>query len=752
MQRIDPPLELWGGVECTINRVGDRFFSQLDRNGRHALLDDLDRFAKLGIRTLRFPILWEDLAPDSLDSVNWSTIDAQLGRLRELAIKPIAGLVHHGTGPRYTSLIDPEFPAKLAAFARRVATRYPWLDAFTPVNEPLTTARFSGLYGHWYPHGRDDFTFGLALLNQCRGVVLAMQAIREINPSAILVQTDDLGRTHSRPKLHYQADFENERRWLTWDLLCGRVTRDHPMWSFLVRSGLDPESVGLFEREPSCPDIVGVNYYITSERFLDDHISDYDQSGGNGRDRYADVAAVRVRREGMSGIEEILREASDRYGLPLAVTEAHLACTREEQLRWFKEIWDAGTKLRTEGRDIRAITAWALLGAFDWNSLLTRQDNYYESGAFDLRGGVPRPTAVATMIGQLAERGVFEHPVLETPGWWHRPLRLLANAACREETLEVACDECASGSGFVSPPPDWSDALAATARPILITGGGGRLAQGFAAAAQRRGLAYRALTRSELDIADAAAVARILHDVSPWAVINCAGFSGVEAAEQDEPACLRVNLQGAETLALACARTNTQLVTFSSDFVFDGAKAEGYFESDRAAPLNFYGESKLLAEISVRASVAQALVIRPGKVFAPSDASDFLHRHLEALGRGECIRVANNLRFSPTYLPDLVHTTLDLLIDNESGLWHLANDGAVTPEEFLFAAATKAQLDTRLIEGVPAWFLNRLALRPPNRSLRSERGQLMPDFLDALHRYLHECPPLPELDRALALP
>src|SRR5215213_620381 len=189
------PLELWGGVECTINRVGDRFFSQLARNGHRQSLGDLDRFAELEIGKLRFPILWEELAPDSLEEIDWEKIDMQLERLRELNIEPIAGLVHHGSGPRYTSLIDPEFPEKLASFARAVAERYPWIRAYTPVNEPLTTARFSALYGHWYPHARDGATFARALFAELRGTVLAMRAIREINPQAALVQTEDLGKT-----------------------------------------------------------------------------------------------------------------------------------------------------------------------------------------------------------------------------------------------------------------------------------------------------------------------------------------------------------------------------------------------------------------------------------------------------------------------------------------------------------------------------------------------------------------------------
>jgi len=72
------PLEWWGGVEPTINRVGDRYFSQLARNGHRARLSDLDEFARLGLRRLRFPILWEELAPESLDEINWSAVDAQL--------------------------------------------------------------------------------------------------------------------------------------------------------------------------------------------------------------------------------------------------------------------------------------------------------------------------------------------------------------------------------------------------------------------------------------------------------------------------------------------------------------------------------------------------------------------------------------------------------------------------------------------------------------------------------------------------
>jgi dTDP-4-dehydrorhamnose reductase len=190
---------LWGGVECTVNRVGDLFFDQVERSGHCRRLEDLDRFAELGIRALRFPVLWERTAPRGLGHADWSWPDAALRRLDALDIIPIIGLVHHGSGPRQTNLLDPTFPERLAAYAAAVARRYPWVSAYTPVNEPLTTARFSALYGHWYPHATDPAAFARALLNQCRGVVLAMAEIRRINPDALLIQTDDLGKVFSTP-------------------------------------------------------------------------------------------------------------------------------------------------------------------------------------------------------------------------------------------------------------------------------------------------------------------------------------------------------------------------------------------------------------------------------------------------------------------------------------------------------------------------------------------------------------------------
>src|SRR5215208_3505483 len=194
-------MELWAGVECTVNRVGDKYSDQLERSGHALRSRDLERLAALGLRRLRYPILWERTAPDSLDNLDWSWADERMSTLRRLGLAPIAGLLHHGSGPRYTNLLDPEFPDGLALYARAVAERYPHIDAYTPINEPLTTARFSALYGLWYPHRRDDRAFVAALLTQTVAIAAAMAAIRARVPDAQLVQTEDAGSVRSTPEV-----------------------------------------------------------------------------------------------------------------------------------------------------------------------------------------------------------------------------------------------------------------------------------------------------------------------------------------------------------------------------------------------------------------------------------------------------------------------------------------------------------------------------------------------------------------------
>lgn len=727
-----PPLEVWAGVECTVNRVGDEYFDQLERNGHAARLDDLDLFAQLGIQAIRYPVLWERTAPDGLENADWSWADERLERLRELGIRPIVGLVHHGSGPRHTSLIDPEFPEKLALYARAVAERYPWVTYYTPVNEPLTTARFSGLYGLWYPHGQDGLTFARALLGECRGIALAMKAIREVNPHAQGVQTDDLGKIYSTPKLSYQAEFENERRWLGFDLLCGRVTPTHSMWNYLCGCGISETEIAWFQENPCPPDIIGINHYLTSDRFLDDRIENYPACNhtGNGRDQYADVEAVRVCAEGITGIDTLLLEAWERYKLPIAVTEAHLNCTREEQLRWLYEVWNGTQQLRSRGVDVRAVTAWSLLGTYDWTSLVTRWVGDYESGVFDVRSPSvcteksprPRPTAIAKMVRDLATGRKPEHPLLNTPGWWHRQERLLYPS--------VSCFQKSSKHWKISPssPPS----------PLLIAGAKGTLGRAFARLCELRGISYHLLTRQEMDIADPDSVNAVIAQLKPWAVVNAAGYVRVDDAEREPDVCLRVNATGAAILADACAQHNVALLTFSSDLVFNGAVFNPYVESDTVAPLNVYGCSKALAEKLVLKVNPKSLIIRTSAFFGPWDDYNFVTIALSQLSAGNPFVVAEDGIVSPTYVPDLVHASLDLLIDGEYGLWHLANKGEIAWADLARVAAKRAGVSTSTLIARPTQELGLVAKRPSYSVLGSTRGELMPCLDSAIARYSDE--------------
>jgi dTDP-4-dehydrorhamnose reductase len=704
-------LELWGGVECTVARIGEEYRDELSETGHWFRAADLDAIAAVGIKTLRYPVLWETIAPHKPERLDWSWHDRRLKRLHELGITVIAGLLHHGSGPSYTSLLDPEFPRLFAEFAGKAARRYPWISMFTPINEPLTTARFSALYGHWYPHRRDEASFLRALVNQCLAIALAMQEIRRENRHARLIQTEDLGRVFSTPLLRYQADFENRRRWLSFDLLCGRVGQEHFFHDRLLAHGVDENALAQLRDEPCLPDILGINHYVTSDRYLDENLERYTRCthGGNGRHQYADVEAVRIDLPPRKlGPEARLREAWQRYRLPLAITEAHLGCTREEQLRWFAELWSVAERLRAGGVDLRAVTKWALFGSADWSSLLVRKNGCYEPGAFDARSNPPRPTILAKAAASLIQTGRFDHPVLDSPGWWRRPERAFPNQRCRA-----------------------SARAAADPRPILIAGATGTLGQAFGKICATRGLPYQLFSRQQMDIADAGSVDASLAKSRPWAVVNTAGYVRVADAERDSERCFRENASGAAILAKACADAELPYLCFSSDLVFDGSLGRPYVESDAVSPDCVYGSSKAEAERRVANLHPRPLIVRTSAFFGPWDKHNFIYKVLRDLARGCAVEACDRTVVSPTYVPDLVHACLDLLIDGANGVWHLANTGMTSWYELARRVAHQAEIDaTALVRSTSE--------KSAITALSSERGILLPSLESATERCLRE--------------
>jgi dTDP-4-dehydrorhamnose reductase len=722
-------IEMWGGVESTCNRVGNRYSDQVVLSGHQDRLEDLDRFAALGIRALRYPILWERTSPQS-PSCDWAWADRRMERLRSLGVRPIIGLVHHGSGPPHTNLLDPGFAEGLAEFAGSVARRYPWVVDFTPVNEPISTARFSALYGHWYPHANSTSSFVRAVLVQCRAIVRSMEEIRRVTPRARLVHTEDAGRSFGTPLLDPQIRYENRRRDLAMDLLMGRVDVEHPFYREIRGAGASSAELSWFREHPCPPDVLGINYYVTSDRFLDERTSAYPEStrGGNAFHRYCDVEAVRASRcqAPLVGFREVLLSAWKRYRVPVAITEAHLGGTREEQLRWLAEAWVGAHEARAAGADVRAVTAWALLGSYDWDSLVVREDGHYEPGAYDVRSDPPRPTAVARMICDLARRGRHESPVLASPGWWRRPDRLVfppVEAPAAARPLRAAIPD---GEPVPSDPP------------IVITGAGGTLGRAFTRLCKLRGLPTVRANRSDLDVADPVSVDRFLDRTRPWAVVNAAGYVRVDEAESDVDRCRRENTRGAEVLASACAVRAIRLLTFSSDLVFAGEQTTPYVETDETRPLAVYGSSKAEAERLVADIDPDALIVRTSAFFGPWDEHNFVTRTLSELSAGRPVFAAADVVVSPTYVPDLVHASLNLLIDGERGIWHLAGDGALSWADFARASARLAGLDAELVRPRTASSLGWIAARPKYSALGSERGTLMPETLVSVARYLSD--------------
>ena len=632
-------LELWGGYECTVNRVEDQWYDQTPRSGHDDRIDDLALFSDLGIRSLRYPVLWESVSPDHCDQRDFSWADERLNEIRRLGMNPIVTLCHHGSGPAYTSLVEDSFAPGLAAHALAVAERYPWVRDYTPVNEPLTTARFSALYGYWYPHTQNEGLFWTALLNEIDATRLAMRAIRTINPQARLIQTDDLGFCHATPPLQSEADYQNDRRWIGWDLLCGMVRPGHALYNRLASFGL-AERLRIIAEDPCPPDVIGINHYLASERLLDHDIERHCNRAVADRELgrcegipFVDVDAIRSRREGVLGLPELIRQAWQRYGRTISITECHNGSTREEQIRWFVEVWRSAEALRAEGVDLCSVTAWSLLGSYDWHRMVTRLIGHYEPGVYDVRSGAPRPTAMAEVLRALANGEQPTGPWDGVTGWWQRENRFIDAQPGSETPFELRVGEaCPSGQA-----------------PLLIFGPDGTLTHLARKACQARGLYYVRLWPNEREGLDL---------VAPWAVLDTHDRDGL-CGERTLAIMPEVDRRFAE----ACARRGTPLARIRS---------------------------------SASEEQVSLLEIVTDRIYAPHEDGSAAVAWLDRLDRGEAIEQSVTEVWNDAYGPDVIDMTLDLLLDGASGV-HELRAPRIRVNRFLNILAETAEADASLV-------------------------------------------------------
>ena len=327
-----------------------------------------------------------------------------------------------------------------------------------------------------------------------------------------------------------------------------------------------------------------------------------------------------------------------------------------------------------------------------------------------------RTTALAHFIRDINRTSECRHPLSIEKGWWQRSSRILYGPVIKELRMKSSV----------------------ASSPLLIVGKNGTLGRAFARVCDERCIAYRILGREECDITNPDQIQAVIDYVKPWAIINAAGYVQVDKAENDPVACFASNTAGPLNLAIACKKSGVQLLTFSSDLVFDGTKNKPYTENDLPNALNIYGKSKRESEILVQKENPSSLIIRTSAFFGPWDEYNFAHYVQKCLQQGEPVYVANDIFVSPTYVPDLVNASLDVLIDRERGIWHLANDGEVSWAQFAHLIAEGFDCDKSLLHPVSASELNYAAKRPLYSALSSERGQLLPTLANALSRYLHE--------------
>jgi dTDP-4-dehydrorhamnose reductase len=248
--------------------------------------------------------------------------------------------------------------------------------------------------------------------------------------------------------------------------------------------------------------------------------------------------------------------------------------------------------------------------------------------------------------------------------------------------------------------------------------------------------------RQELDVRDAASVARCLLAARPDVVLNASAWNAVDAAETHFDEALAVNASGPAHLARAARELGALLVHVSTDYVFDGQSSEPYVESARPAPLSLYGVSKLCGEQAVAAAGGEHLIVRTSAVFgrggSKAKGGSFVERILARAREGQPLRVVSDQVFAPTYAPDLAAALLALVELQARGLVHVAGGGACSWHALALAALEQAGIHTPVLE-IAAAELKQPARRPAYSVLRSERNlglQPLRDWQDALREFL----------------
>lgn len=277
---------------------------------------------------------------------------------------------------------------------------------------------------------------------------------------------------------------------------------------------------------------------------------------------------------------------------------------------------------------------------------------------------------------------------------------------------------------------------------ILITGSKGQLGHDLMNELEKKGIEYIGVDVEEMDITDADACRRVITEAAPDAVIHCAAYTAVDAAEDNVELCRKINAEGTKNIAEVCRDLDIKMMYISTDYVFNGEGTRPWEPDDHREPLNIYGLTKYEGEVYIERLVKKFFTVRIAWVFGVN-GKNFIKTMLRLGKERGAVSVVDDQIGSPTYTYDLARLLVDMIQTEEYGRYHATNEGLCSWYEFACEIFRQAGMDEVTVTPVDSSQFPAKAKRPKNsrmdRSKLVEKGFTpLPTWQDALGRYLKE--------------
>ena len=248
----------------------------------------------------------------------------------------------------------------------------------------------------------------------------------------------------------------------------------------------------------------------------------------------------------------------------------------------------------------------------------------------------------------------------------------------------------------------------------------------------------------QLDITDAQAVSNAITDIKPEAVIHCAAWTAVDAAEEEENRAkvFAINVEGTKNITEACKKLDCKMMYISTDYVFNGQGTEPWqSDCNDYAPLNVYGESKLQGELAVAKALEKYFIVRIAWVFG-KNGNNFIKTMLNLGKKFDTLRVVNDQIGTPTYTFDLARLLVDMIETKKYGYYHATNEGGyISWYDFACEIFKQAGYATKVVPVTTDEYGLSKAKRPFNSRLDKSKlvkngFEPLPEWQDAVRRYL----------------